>query len=77
MSTMAVYYVPKTAQGADTPAQCRKLGTPAYGFKTIARALAYTPHGGYVEERHNDGRDDWGGRVVATRREEACPWRSS
>lgn len=67
MIAMATYYVPKTALGADIPAQQRKLGTPAYGFKTIARALAYTPPGGFVEERHTDGRDDWGGRIVATR----------
>lgn len=64
---MATYYVAKTALGTDTPAQQRKLGTHTYGFRTIARALAYTPPGGYVEERHNDGRADWGGRIVATR----------
>ena len=64
---MLTYYVPKTALGTDTPAQQRKLGTPAYGFRTIARALAYTPPGGFVEERHKDDRDDWGGRIVATR----------
>ena len=64
---MTVYYVPKTAMGKDTPAQQRKLGTPAYGFPTIARALAYTPLGGHVEERFCDGQDDWGGRIVAIR----------
>lgn len=64
---MLVYYVPKTALGLDTPAQHRKVGTHAYGFKTIARALAFTPPGGHVEERFNDGTNDWGGRIVATR----------
>lgn len=68
---MITYYVPKTALGADIPAQQRKLGTHAYGFKTLARALAYTPPGGHVEERFCDGQDDWGGRIVATRAYEA------
>ena len=60
------YYVPMEASGLPTKAQRRKLGTPAYGFRTIARALAYTPAGGYVEERYRERRgQDWGGRVVA------------
>ena len=59
------YYVVRTAEGADTPAQTRKLGTSGYGYKTIKMALRYTPHGGYVEERHTEGGADWGGRIVA------------
>lgn len=59
------YYVPRTPADEDTPAQKRKLGTHNYGFSTIARALAYTPPGGYVEERHNSGMCDWGGRIIA------------
>ena len=44
---MAVtYYVPLDASGLPTKAQQKKLGSPAYGFRTIARALAYTPAGG-------------------------------
>lgn len=64
---MLTYYVPKTALGTDTPAQQRKLGTHAYGFRTIARALAYTPPGGFVEVRFCDGANDWGGAIVAIR----------
>lgn len=67
MIMTTIYYVPKTALGLDTPTQRRKVGTPAYGFKTIARALAHTPPGGHVEERFNDGTNDWGGGIVATR----------
>ena len=59
------YYVPMDASGLPTKAQQKKLGTPAYGFRTIARALAYTPAGGCVEERHCGGIHDWGGRIVA------------
>ena len=59
------YYVPMEASGLPTKAQRKKLGTPAYGFKSIRRALAYTPAGGYVEERHCDRGQDWGGRIVA------------
>ena len=59
------YYVPMGPSGLPTKAQRKKLGTPAYGFRTIARALAYTPAGGCVEERHCEGGQDWGGRIVA------------
>ena len=59
------YYVPMEASGLPTKAQRGKLGSPAYGFRTIARALAYTPAGGYVEERHCERGQDWGGRIVA------------
>ena len=58
------YYVPLEASGLPTKAQMRKLGTPAYGFRTIARALAYTPAGGYVEERDCTGGQDWWCRIV-------------
>ena len=59
------YYVPLQASGLPTKAQQKKLGSPAYGFRTIPRALAYTPAGGCVEERHCSGGQDWGGRIVA------------
>ena len=62
------YYVPMETSGLPTKAQRKKLGTPAYGFRTIARALAYTPAGGYVEERYRERSEssgDWGGRIVA------------
>lgn len=59
------YYAAKCADGTDTSAQRRKYGTPSYGFKTVQRALVYTPAGGYVEERHCDKTFDWGGRIVA------------
>ena len=62
------YYVPMETSGLPTKAQRKKLGTPAYGFRTIARALAYTPAGGWVEERYeerHEERQDWGGRIVA------------
>ena len=62
------YYVPMETSGLPTKAQRKKLGTPAYGFRTIARALAYTPAGGYVEERHCERCErgqDLGGRIVA------------
>ena len=61
------YYVPMEASGLPTKAQRRKLGSTAYGFRTIARALAYTPAGGYVEERHYEKGQDWGGRIVANK----------
>ena len=59
------YYVPMEASGVLTKAQRKKLGSTAYGFRTIARALAYTPAGGYVEERHYEKGQDWRGRIVA------------
>ena len=59
------YYVPMEASGRPTKAQRRKLGTLAYGFKSLRRALAYTPAGGYVEERHCEMGQDWGSRIVA------------
>ena len=59
------YYVPMEASGQPTKAQRKKMGSPAYGFRTIARALAYTPAGGYVEERQCERGQDWGGRIVA------------
>ena len=61
------YYVPMETSGLPTKAQRGKLGTSAYGFRTIARALAYTPAGGYVEERHCERGQDWGGRIVANK----------
>ena len=42
------YYVPMEASGVLTKAQMKKLGSSAYVFRTIARALSYTPEGGYV-----------------------------
>ena len=63
------YYVARTAEGRDTPAQGRKVGTAGYGYRTAKIALRYTPTGGYVEERHTDGRSDWGGRIVAEKPE--------
>ena len=59
------YYTAKTADDKDPPAQAKKLGTKAYGYRTIAIALRYTPKGGYVEERHSWKDQDWSGRVVA------------
>lgn len=61
---MKTYYTAKTAEGQDIPAQAKKLGTPAYGYATIAQALRYTPAGGYVEERHQTQSGDWAGRIV-------------
>lgn len=62
--TTRTYYVAKTAEGADIPAQARKLGTAKYGYRTIVQALRNTPPNGYVQERHCDGSDDWAGRIV-------------
>lgn len=61
---MKTYYTAKTAAGQDIPAQAKKLGTPAYGYATLAQALRYTPAGGYVEERHQTQSGDWAGRIV-------------
>ena len=61
------YYVPMEASGLPTKAQREKMGTSAYGFRTIARALAYTPAGGYVEEHHYERGQDWGCRIVANK----------
>lgn len=58
------YFAVKTAEGKDTPAQRRKLGTSLYGFMTLPRAIRYMPPGGYVEERYCNGVQDWGGRIV-------------
>ena len=71
MSNM--YYVPMEASGAPTKAQRRKLGTPAYGFKSLRRALAYTPAGGYVEERPCERGQDWRVRIVANKPAPAGP----
>ena len=59
------YYTAKTADGQDTPAQAKKLGTKSYGYKTIEMALRYTPQGGYVQEQHEDAGNSWAGRIVA------------
>lgn len=58
------YYVPKTADGADTPTQARRYGTPEYGYATLSTAMRYAPVGGYVETRHTDGINDWAGNTV-------------
>ena len=60
-----VYYVPLTPEGLPTKAQANKLGTPRFGFATIARALAYTPPGGSVQERFMSNGVDWSGGLVA------------
>lgn len=62
---MKTYYTAKTAEGANTPAQAKKLGTPAYGYATLRQALRYTPPGGYVEARYCDANGDWAGEIVA------------
>ena len=64
------YYVARTADGLDTVAQRRKVGTTNYGYRTVKIALRYTPPGGYVEERHTDGASDWSGRIVAEKPEQ-------
>jgi len=61
------YYRICREDGTDTPAQSRKLGTPAYGFSSPVRALRYCPKGGYVEERHTDGHNDWAGAIILRR----------
>ena len=63
------YYVARTVEGLDTPAQARKVGGGGYGYRTVGIALRYTPPGGYVEERHTDGIADWSGRIVAEKPE--------
>ena len=63
--TQTYYEVVHHETGLPTPAQARKLGTPAYGFRTIARARRYCPAGYCVQERFNDGRQDWIGNIVA------------
>lgn len=63
------YYVARTVEGLDTPAQRRKVGSASYGYRTVGVALRYTPPGGYVEERHTDGIADWSGSIVAEKPE--------
>lgn len=61
------YYVPKTADGEDIPAQRARHGTPSYGYASLKRALRYTPVGGYVEIRYQTASDDWDGGVAAVK----------
>ena len=64
---VTTYYVVKQADGQDIPSQKRKLGTPRYGYATLALAKRYTPPGGYVEMRHTSGWQDWGDQIVWAR----------
>jgi len=46
-------------------AQQAKLGTPAYGYKTLKMAQSYCYPGQVVRERHSEGGNDWAGEIVA------------
>ena len=61
---VVTYYAPMRADGTPTLTQQKKLGTRAFGFSTLARALRYTPSGGYVETRYNEGGSDWAGGII-------------
>lgn len=50
-----------------TPTQARKYGTVKYGYPTRVRAELMCPNGCSVQERHEDGSNDWSGRVVSMR----------
>lgn len=58
---MKTYFVPKMADGSDIPPMQRKLGTPAYGYASIATARKMGSRYGaaYVQTRYFDGSDDW------------------
>jgi hypothetical protein len=62
--TTTYYEVLSEQTDKPTPAQQKKQGTRAYGYKTIAMAKRFCPPGYYVRMRHTDGRDDWAGSAV-------------
>ena len=62
---VTTYYAVYDANGELPPAQQKKLGTSAFGYKTLSAAVRNMPAGGYVMERFCDGADDWAGRIVA------------
>ena len=62
---VTTYYVPYDVNGELTQVQQKKLGTPAFGYKSLSAAVRNMPAGGYVMERLCTGVDDWAGRIVA------------
>ena len=62
---VTTYYVAYDAQGELPPAQQKKLGTPAFGYKSLSAAKRNMPAGGYVMERFCTESADWAGRIVA------------
>lgn len=50
-----------------TPRQARKYGTAQYGYASRIRAELNCPAGCSVQERHEDGSNDWSGRFVSMR----------
>lgn len=62
---VTTYYVPYYPDGSLSQAQQKKLGTPAFGYKSLQTAVRHMPAGGYVMERFCTQSDDWAGRVVA------------
>ena len=62
---VTTYYIPYDANGELPQAQQKKLGTPGFGYKSLAMAVRHMPAGGYVIERFSTQSDDWAGRVIA------------
>lgn len=62
---VTTYYAVYDANGELPPAQQKKLGTSAFGYKTLSAAVRHMPAGGYVMERFCTESDDWAGRIVA------------
>ena len=62
---VTTYYAVYGANGELPPAQQKKLGTPAFGYKSLQTAVRHMPAGGYVMERFSTQSADWAGRIVA------------
>ena len=66
MAVKTYYEVRRTVDDSLLPSQRRKYGASGYGYASLPVAQRYCPPGYYVAERHIEGYNDWGGRVVYT-----------
>jgi len=55
--------------GKETGPRAKFLGTEKYGYKTVKLAQKYCPKGSVIQERHDDGFNDWAGRIVWVERD--------
>lgn len=64
------YYAHEDAStGESNGPRAKYRGTPKFGYKILKTAIRWCPPNSFVVERHTDGMNDWGGRVMYTRSE--------
>lgn len=61
------YFCHVDTQGNPSGPRLRYLGTPHYGYATLAMAVRFCRNNDTVEERHHNANDDWTGRLMGWR----------